>query len=97
MKSEYEKKLSLAKDEADAVIKSAVETANMRSGSIVSEANERARHIMEKSQKQIEADKKTALDEAKNDIASMAIEAAEKNHMQKFEPRGRRKTYFGYY
>ncbi len=78
MKGEYEQKMLSAKSEADGIIKSAVEAANRRSDSIVSEANEQAKHIMEKSQKQIETDKKNAIDEAKADIATMAVDVAEK-------------------
>ena len=72
LKSEYEEKLLSAKNEADGIIKSAVETA------IVNEANEKVRYIMEKSQKQIEQDKQNAVTDAKREIASMAVDAAEK-------------------
>lgn len=78
LKAEYESKLLGAKNEADGIIKSAVETANKRSDSIVSEANEQAKRIMEKSQKQIEIDRRNAINEARDDIASMAIDAAGK-------------------
>ena len=67
LKSEYEEKLLSAKNEADGIIKSAVET-----------ANEKVRYIMEKSQKQIEQDKQNAVTDAKREIASMAVDAAEK-------------------
>ena len=73
LKSEYEEKLL-----ADGIIKSAVETADRRSESIVNEANEKVRYIMEKSQKQIEQDKQNAVTDAKREIASMAVDAAEK-------------------
>ena len=64
--------------QADGIIKSAVETADRRSESIVNEANEKVRYIMEKSQKQIEQDKQNAVTDAKREIASMAVDAAEK-------------------
>lgn len=78
MKSKYEDKLSSVQTEADGIIKSAVEAANRRSDSIVSEANEQANHIIEKLQKQIERDKENAMNEAEADIASMAVDIAEK-------------------
>ena len=78
LKSEYEEKLLSAKNEAVGIIKSAVETADRRSESIVNEANEKVRYIMEKSQKQIEQDKQNAVTDAKREIASMAVDAAEK-------------------
>jgi F-type H+-transporting ATPase subunit b len=78
LKAEYEQRISNAQSEADSIIKSAVETANMRSDSIVDEASEKAKNIMEKSRKQIEADKKNAIAQAQNDIATMAVDVAEK-------------------
>lgn len=78
IKDEYEQKLMGAKDEADKIIKSAVEKASMRSDSIIDDANNEARNIIEKSQKQIEQEKRTAMKEAQEDIASMAVEVAEK-------------------
>ena len=78
LKSGYEEKLLSARNEADGIIKSAVETADRRSESIVNEANEKVRYIMEKSQKQIEQDKQNAVTDAKREIASMAVDAAEK-------------------
>ena len=78
MKAEYEQRLSDAKDEADGIIKSAVETANIRSENIVSEASEKAEHIIEKSQNQVEIDKRNAINAAKSEIAAMAVLAAEK-------------------
>ena len=78
IKSEYEDKLHSAKAEADGIIKSAVNTANERSSSIVGEANAEARRIIEKSRKQIEADGKNAMNEMKSEIASIAVDAAER-------------------
>lgn len=78
MKTEYEQKLRSANAEAESIIKSAVNTANERSNSIVDEANDEAKRIIEKSQKQIETDKRNAMDAMKKDIASVAVDAAEK-------------------
>lgn len=75
---EYEAKLRTADDEVNSIIKSAVEKANLRSESIVGEAGEKARNIIEKSQRQIERDKQRAVKEAKSDIVVMAAEIAEK-------------------
>lgn len=78
MKAEYEGKLLSAKAEADVIIKAALETADRRSDSIVTEASDKARHIMEKSRKQAERDKQNAVNEARADIAKMAADIAEK-------------------
>lgn len=77
-REEYTKQLTSAKGEADDIIKSAVQTARERSDSIISEAQDTARHITEKSQKQIERDKKNAIDEARGEIAEIAVDVAEK-------------------
>lgn len=78
IRAEYEKQISSAKDEADGIIKSAVVKAKERSETIVNEAQETAQRIAEKSREQIELDKKNALREARGDIASMAVDVAEK-------------------
>ncbi len=77
IKAQYEMKLSAAKDEADVIIKDEVETDSIRSESILREASEEAAHIIEKSQKQIERDKKNAVNEARSEIAAMAVLAAQ--------------------
>lgn len=78
LKTQYEMKLSAAKDEADGIIKAAIENASIRSESIVSEASKEAAHIIEKSKNQIEQDKKNAVNEAKSEIAAMAVLAAQR-------------------
>lgn len=85
MKSEYEQRLQNAKTEADSIIQSAVEAAERRSEGIVSEADTEAKRIMEKSQKQIEQDKRNAVNEAREDIASMAVDVAQKLIGKKFD------------
>ncbi len=64
LRGEYEQQIRSAKDEADGIIKSAVSAAKERSESIVNEAQETAQRI--------------ALREARGDIASMAVDVAEK-------------------
>ena len=78
IRAEYESKIESAKTEADTIIKSAVTAANERSDAIVGEANTEARRIIEKSQKQLEQDKKNAMHEMRGEIASIAHDAAEK-------------------
>ncbi len=78
LKTEYEARLQSADAEADGIIKAAVEKASRRSEDIVSEADEKARQLMERSRRQIERDKKQAVEDARDDIAAMAVSAAEK-------------------
>lgn len=77
-KSDYEKRLLSAEAEADSIIKSATEAANARSESIVGEANNEARSIKERARRQIEQERKNAMDTARADIASMAVDIAGK-------------------
>lgn len=77
-KSEYENKLLSAESEAENIIKSAVKAASARSEKILGEADESAKRLAEKSRKQIETDREKALAEARRDIASMAVDIAEK-------------------
>ncbi len=81
LKSEYEENF-VCKNEADGIIKSAVETADRRSESIVNEANEKVRYIMEKSQKQIEQDKQNAVTDAKERLR-LWLSMRQKNYRQK--------------
>ncbi len=78
LKTEYEQKLLSAKSEADAIIKSATQTATMRSDSILDDARSSVQQMLEKSKKQIDYEKRAAIKEAQSDIASMAVEAAAK-------------------
>lgn len=75
---EYTERLSLAKSEAEGIIQSAVQTARERSDSIIGEAQDEARQLTERAQRQIERDKKQAVDEARGEIAEMAVDVAEK-------------------
>lgn len=77
-REQYENQLNEAKTEADGIINSAVLSAREKSESIVNEAQERAKNITEKAQKQIERDKQNAMNEARGDIAEMAVDVAEK-------------------
>ena len=75
---EYTERLSSAKSEAEGIIQSAVQTARERSDSIISEAQDEAKQLTERTQKQIERDKKNAVNEARGEIAEMAVDVAEK-------------------
>lgn len=78
MRIEYTNKLSEANNEAGRIIKGATVYANEKSEEIVSEAKDAAEQIKLKAEKEIEQEKKKAIDEAKCDIASIAITIAEK-------------------
>ncbi|MBP9989345.1 MAG: F0F1 ATP synthase subunit B [Ruminococcus sp.] len=71
-KEEYEEKLKNAKNEADDIIKSATETANMRSNRIISDAKEKADGMIRQASSEIELEKKKASDDIKKEIADVS-------------------------
>ena len=78
MKEEYTQKMSQAREEADAVVRRAVDEAGRRSDEIVSEAQHAAAYLKQKAQADIEQERRSAFDSLKNDISSMAVDIAEK-------------------
>ena len=78
MESEYAEKLSAAKEEASRIMKDATHEATLRSEQIVSEAQKKASAIVTKAHKEIEREKENAVSEIKSDIASIAIDIAQK-------------------
>ena len=78
MKETYTQKMSQAREEADAVVRRAVDEAGRRSDEIVSEAQQTAAYLKQKAQADIEQERRSAFDSLKNDISSMAVDIAEK-------------------
>ena len=78
MKAEYDQRLLSAKDEAENIVKNAVRKAKLQSEDIVNDAHKRAADISEKAKANIEAERRNAMNEVKNDISGMAVSIAEK-------------------
>ena len=78
LEKEYSEKLSLAKEEASKIMKDAKHDATLRGEEIVGEAKREASAIIEKAQKEIEREKEAAISEIKSDIASIAVDIAQK-------------------
>lgn len=78
LEAEYTEKLSGAKEEASRIMKEATHEATLRGEEIVSEAQQKAAAIITKAHKEIEREKEAAVSEIKNDIASIAVNIAEK-------------------
>lgn len=75
-KTEYEEKLSVAKETATDIIKTATEKAKVRSNEIIDEAQEKSNSMIKRATEQIEQDKKKAVNQIKNEITDLAIGAA---------------------
>ena len=78
MENEYEQKLSLAREESDRVIKSAVDIAKSRESEILQDAKEKADSMVKKAQSDIELEKRKYEEEIKREIADVSSVLAEK-------------------
>lgn len=78
MRQEYEEKLATARDEADGIVRSAVQTAQRRSDTMVSEAAEQVSHMKQKAQDEIAQEKKQMLSGVRSEISDIAVEIASK-------------------
>jgi F-type H+-transporting ATPase subunit b len=78
LKDEYTQHMNNTKEEANEIIKSAYKKAQLRSEEILKEAQQKANAITEKANKDIEIEKKRAMNEIKNDISDIAIMIASK-------------------
>ena len=76
MKTEYEKKLSKAHDESEAILKDAQRRALLREEEILKEANDEAARTLKRAEEQIELEKRNALNQVKNEVSEMAISIA---------------------
>jgi len=78
MKEEYEKNISDAKSEANEIIAIASKTAETKADEIIKKANDEAAAMKHKASAEIEQEKKTAINEIKDEIGSMAMDIAGK-------------------
>lgn len=76
--AEYEQKLSAAVDTGDRLVKEAMARGKSREEEILRQANREADAIREKASADIAREKKKALNDAKDEISSMALEIAGK-------------------
>ncbi|MEG0571109.1 MAG: F0F1 ATP synthase subunit B [Oscillospiraceae bacterium] len=78
MQTEYELRLSTAKQEASTIMKTATSLAQEKSNELVKKAQDKAEIMIENAQKDIEQEKKKAVNQMKNEITDIALMAAEK-------------------
>ena len=76
MKREYEMRMATAREEADGLVRSAVQTAQRKSDSIIAEANSQAAHLKQKAQNEIQMEKKQMLSDVKAEISDLAVSIA---------------------
>ena len=78
MKQEYETRLNTAREEADTLVRNAVQTAQRKSDQIVAEASSQASHLKQKAEEEIALEKKQMLLDVKSEISEMAVNIASK-------------------
>ena len=76
MKQEYTARMSAAREEADRLVRNAVDTAHNRGDAIVAEAKTEAAHLKQKAEAEIEQEKRKAYSELVSDISGMAADIA---------------------
>lgn len=78
LRSEYENKLAAAAETSERMVKEAMERGQRREEDIVRQANAEAEAILQKAQVDIAQEKKKAMNDAKDEIAGLAMEIAGK-------------------
>lgn len=78
LESEYKQKLSVAQETSERIVKEAVARGQSREEEILRQANQEADAIRQKASADIAQEKKKAINEAKNEIAGLAMDIAGK-------------------
>ena len=78
MKQEYEARLATAREEADGLVRNAVQTAQRKGDAIVAEANSQASHLKQKAEQEIAQEKKQMLQDGRGEISDIAVSIASK-------------------
>ena len=78
MKAEYTQRMSNAREEADRLVKNAVDTAQRRGDAIVQEAKDEATHLKQKAEVDIALERRKAYNDLVGEISGMAADIAGK-------------------
>ena len=78
MKQEYEARLATAREEADGLVRNAVQTAQRKGDAIVAEANSQTSHLKQKAEQEIAQEKKQMLQDVRGEISDIAVSIASK-------------------
>ena len=76
LKSEYEEKISRAKDESEEILKSAQRRALLKEEEILREADEKAARTLERAEEQIELERARVINDVKDEVSHLAIDIA---------------------
>lgn len=78
MKKEYEARLATAREEADGIVKNAVQTAQRKGDALLSEASFQASRIKQKAEEEISMERKQMLMDVRTEISDIAVSIASK-------------------
>lgn len=78
MKQEYEARMAGAREEADNIVRTAVDAAQRKGDAIVSEASAQASHIKRRAEDEIAREKQQMLTDVKGEISELAVSIASK-------------------
>lgn len=78
MKQEYETRLAAAREEADGLVRTAVQTAQRKGEAIVAEATSQASHLKQKAEQEIAQEKQQMLRDVRSEISDIAVGIASK-------------------
>ena len=73
MRSEYTERLAKAKEEAAEIVGSATRRATVRSEEILRESSQQAAAMMKKAENTIEQERRKAMNELKDEVASLSV------------------------
>ena len=78
MKQEYETRLATAREEADGIVKNAVQTAQRKGDAILNEASTQASRMKQKAEEEISMERKQMLMDVRSEISDIAVSIASK-------------------
>lgn len=78
IKQEYENRLAIAREEADGIVKNAVQSAQRKGDAIVNEANAQASRIKHKAEEDITLERQQMLMDVRGEISDIAVSIASK-------------------
>ena len=76
MKDDYTRRMGNAREEADQLVRAAVDNAQRRGDAIVQEARDEATHMKQKAESDIEQERRKAYSELVGEISGMAVDIA---------------------
>ena len=76
LKDEYTRHMASAREEADQLVRSAMDTAQKRGDAIVQEARDEATHLKQRAESDIEQERRKAYSELVGEISGMAVDIA---------------------